>query len=370
MTPVLIAVGAVSALGAVLAVLLEIAGRLFADYGEVHIDINAGARSLTATGGGHLLGTLRDQGIFVPSACGGRGSCGACKLRITEGGGPVLPTEMPYLSPRERTDGVRVSCQVKVRNDIAIWIGEEIFNIRSWRATLVSKRELRPGMLELRWDLPPGEHIRFKAGQYAQLKSARYGKVKEEVFRSYSISSSPRDDRAIELIIEKVEGGICSTWACDHLQVGDTAEITGPYGEFTLADTDREIIMIAAGSGLAPIKSILHLMEERAMPRKATFFFSARTREELFHLDLMKHFEMRLADFTFVPTLTRPTEQDAAVWTGRTGRIPGIIPQVCGDRVKDAEAYLCGGAGLIDGCAAALKAMGMPPARIFYDKFE
>jgi Na+-transporting NADH:ubiquinone oxidoreductase subunit F len=370
MTAVLIAVGAVSAIGVILAVILEIAGRLFADYGDVRIDINAGSRLLTATGGGPLLGTLRDQGIFVPSACGGRGSCGACKCRIAAGGGPVLPTEVPYLSMKERSDGIRVSCQVKVRGDLAIWLPEAIFNIRSWRATLASKRELRPGMMELRWELPDGELIRFKAGQYAQLKSGRYGKVKEEVFRSYSISSSPSDDRAIELIIERVEGGICSTWAADHLAPGDTAELSGPYGEFMLSSTDREIIMIAAASGLAPIKSILHFMEETGSPRKATFFFSARTASELFHLDVMRRFEGSLPDFAFVPTLTRPTEQDKAVWTGSTGRIPALIEAMIGERVKDAEAYLCGGAGLIDGCTTALKAMGMPAERIFYDKFE
>lgn len=369
MTPVLVAVGAVTALGAVLAAVLELAGRLFADYGEVKIDINGGARTLHVIGGASLLGTLREQGIFIPSACGGRGSCGACKLRITEGGGPVLPTETPYLSAKERAEGVRVSCQVKVRGDVAIWIPEEIFAIRSWKVTLAAKRTLRPGMVELRFELPQGERIRFKAGQYAQLKSARYGKVKEEVFRSYSISSSPLDDRAVEFIIERVEGGICSTWVCDCLQVGDTAEISGPYGDFTLADTDREMIMIAAASGMAPIKSMLHVLKEQTSTRRITFFFSARNMSELFHLDLMRRFEESLPDFCFVPTLTRPTEQDAA-WTGKTGRVPALIAEMIGERVKEAEAYLCGGAGLIDGCTKALRASGMPSERIFYDKFE
>ncbi|MBN1426364.1 2Fe-2S iron-sulfur cluster binding domain-containing protein [Candidatus Fermentibacteria bacterium] len=369
MTSVLVAVGAVTAIGAVLAALLEMAGKLFADYGDVTVDVNAGSRTLTVEGGGHLLGTLREQGIFIPSACGGRGSCGACKLKVTEGGGPVLPTETPYLSATERADGVRISCQVKVRSDVAIWIPEEIFAIRSWKATLAAIRILRPGMVELRWELPAGERIRFKAGQYAQLKTARYGKVKEEVFRSYSISSSPRDERAVEFIIERVEGGICSTWVCDHLQVGDTAEISGPYGDFVLSDTDREMIMIAAASGMSPIKSILHALEEQGSTRKATFFFSARNMGELFHLDLMKRFEETLPGFAFVPTLTRPPEPDAS-WPGKTGRVPALIAEMIGDRVKDAEAYLCGGAGLIDGCTAALWAMGMPNERIFYDKFE
>lgn len=369
MTSVLVAVGAVSAIGAVLAALLEVAGRLFADYGSADIDINGGSRILTVAGGTHLLGTLRDKGIFIPSACGGRGSCGACKLRITEGGGPVLPTETPYLSAKERSDGVRVSCQVKVRTNVAIWIPEEIFNIRSWKATLAAKRSLRPGMVELRWALPEGERIRFKAGQYAQLKTVRYGKVKEEVFRSYSISSSPSDDRAVEFIIERVEGGICSTWVHDYLEVGDTAEISGPFGDFMLTDSDLEIILIAAASGMAPIKSILHALEERKSLRKTTFFFSARNMRELFHLDLMHRFENTLADFAFVPTLTRPTEQDA-LWAGKSGRVPALIAEMIGERVREAETYLCGGGGLIDGCTGALRAMGMPGERIFYDKFE
>ena len=370
MIQIVIAVGAVSAIGGTLALLLELAGKYFGEYGEVTLDINSGTKRMEVIGGASLLGTLRETGIFVPSACGGRGSCGACKVRVLEGGGPVLPTEAPFLNREERINLIRLSCQLKVRNEISIEIPEEIFNIKAWRARLVEKKLLAPDQMGLRFELLGDEPIRFRAGQYIQLLAPRYGKIKESVFRAYSIASCPTDSFAVDLIIQRVTGGIVSTWVHDYLETGDETEITGPYGDFYVRDTDREIIMIAAGSGMAPIISMLHAMVKRQCDRKAMFFFSARTRDELFHLELMKEFEEKLPNFTFVPTLTRASEEQSGGWSGKTGRVTALLPEMIGDRVKDAEAYLCGGSGLVEAAADALIEMGMPAERIHYDKFE
>ena len=370
MFQIVIAVSAVSAIGGTLALLLELAGKFFGEYGEVTLDINEGTKHAEITGGSSLLGTLRETDIFVPSACGGRGSCGACKVKVLEGGGPVLPTEAPFLSREERTSNIRLSCQLKVRNDISIQIPEEIFNIKAWRAKLVAKNLLAPDQMGLRWELLGDEPIRFRAGQYIQLLAPKYGKIKESVFRAYSIASSPTDSSAVDLIIQRVPGGIVSTWVHDFLEIGDETEITGPYGDFYVRSTEREIIMIAAGSGMAPIISMLHAMANRQCSRKAMFFFSARTRNELFHLELMKKFEEQLPNFTFVPTLTRVSDEDADDWSGKTGRVTILLPEMVGDRLKDAEAYLCGGSGLVEATSDALIGMGMPTERIHYDKFE
>jgi len=370
MIRIIIAASAVSAIGGTLALLLELAGKYFGEYGEVTLDINDGTKRTDVTGGSSLLGTLRDTGIFVPSACGGRGSCGACKVRVLEGGGPVLPTEAPFLNREERKNLVRLSCQLKVRNDISISIPEEIFNIKAWRARLAGKKLLAPDQMGLRWELLGNEPIHFRAGQYIQLLAPKYGKVKESVFRAYSIASCPTDSSAVDLIIQRVPGGIVSTWVHDYLEIGDETEISGPYGDFYVRDTDREIIMIAAGSGIAPIISMLYAMVNRQCNRKAMFFFSARTREELFHLDLMKEFEKKLPNFTFVPTLTRVSSEDSEAWKGKTGRVTALLPEMVGERMKDAEAYLCGGSGLVEAAADALISMGMPAERIHYDKFE
>jgi Na+-transporting NADH:ubiquinone oxidoreductase subunit F len=366
---VLTSIAVVAGVGVVLAVLLEVAGSLFADYGDVSIDINSGARKLEVPGGNKLLATLREKKIFIPSACGGRGTCGECRVRVLEGGGPLLPTEAPHLTAEQRQDRMRIACQLKVRGDLQIEIPEELFLIKSWTTRLAKKTRLNYDTVELRLELPAGETISFKPGQYVQLKTVRYRKVKEEVYRAYSISSSAQDDRAVEIVVRLVPGGIATTWVHDVLQEDAEVEISGPYGEFYLRDSPREIFFIAGGSGLAPIKSILHQIEEEKIDRKVNFYFGALDLRDLFHVETMREFEKRIPGFTYIPALSDPSEETKRSWKGDLGLVTEVVARRAGAGIKDGEAYLCGSPGMIKACVASLTGMGMPQEHIYYDEF-
>jgi len=203
-------------IGVFLAAILAMADKYLNQYGDCTIVINDGKKELKVSGGSSLLSTLMEQKIFIPSACGGRGSCGLCKIKVLEGAGPILPTEEPYLSPAEVKNNIRLSCQVKVRNDIKIWIPEALFSIQEYTAKVVSIRQLTHDIKELRIKLKGGDAINFKAGQYVQIRTPQYGKVTEEVYRAYSIASSERIHDEIQLIIRRVPNGICTTYIFDY----------------------------------------------------------------------------------------------------------------------------------------------------------
>jgi Na+-transporting NADH:ubiquinone oxidoreductase subunit F len=194
-----------------------------------------------------------------------------------------------------------------------------------------------------------------------------YRKGGEEVYRAYSISSDPAQKHSIETIIRLVPGGICTTYCFEYLKVGDEVTINGPYGDFRLSDTNTPIVFIAGGSGMAPIKCILHYMKNTANSRKATYYFGANTVEELFLLDQMKDFESGLPDFRFVPVVAAPGENES--WNGQTGLVTEVVQRDL-KNAAECEAYLCGSPGLIDAAIKVLTGLGMREERIFYDKFE
>jgi len=363
---ILIASALVCAVSGALAALLVFAERFLVRYGRCLIDINRGHKRLTAQGGRTLLATLMEEGIFVPSACGGRGTCALCKLKVLQGGGPLAPTEVPLLKPDEIRDRVRISCQVKVRNDIAIEVPEELFSIRSYRGVVERILDLTHDIKELRIRLVEPESIRFTPGQYIQLVAPAYEGSPEPVYRAYSMSRPPSDDRAVETIIRLVPDGICTTWVFRHLKEGDEVEFNGPYGQFRLSTTPREMIWIAGGSGMAPFWSILRHMQEKNVRRKTMFFFGAVRRNDIFFLDEMRRKEKELEWFRFVPALSAPAE--GGQWDGEHGLITEAVDRLAGD-AADKEAYLCGSPGMIDAAIKVLKAKGMTDDRIFYDKF-
>jgi Na+-transporting NADH:ubiquinone oxidoreductase subunit F len=366
MVTFLIAVGVLCGISAVLAVALVLADRYVNDYGLCKIDINNGSRELEVDGGGNLLGVLSAQKIFIPSACGGRGSCGLCKLKIMDGGGPVLPTEEPHLSKEERAASVRLSCQVKVRNDLKIEIPEELFNIREYHAEVAGIEDLTYDIKRVTLALRDPDAIKFTPGQYVQLECPVYKMSPEPVYRAYSVASDPDDQHQVELIIRLVPNGICTTWVFDFMQQGDSVKINGPYGDFRLQDSGREMIFIAGGSGMAPFCSMLATMKKRQDPRKTRYFFGAKAVKDLFYVDKMKQFETELPDFKFIPALSEPAPEDD--WQGETG----LITEVVGNHYQDCsdkEAYLCGSPGMIDACLKVLKERGMTEEYIFFDKF-
>ncbi|HRS66877.1 MAG TPA: 2Fe-2S iron-sulfur cluster-binding protein, partial [Spirochaetia bacterium] len=199
-----------AAITMVLALLITIIDKLVNNYGVVTIDINNGKKKLEVKGGSPLLLTLAGQGIFVPSACGGRGSCGACKVKVISDVGPHLPTELPYLSPDEVKQNVRLSCQIKVKKNIDIELPEVLFNVKKYKARVVSMRNVTYDIKEVLFELG-NDVIQFAAGQYVQLVVPPYDKVKESVQRAYSMSSIPSDTRHVELLIRLVPGGIATT---------------------------------------------------------------------------------------------------------------------------------------------------------------
>jgi Na+-transporting NADH:ubiquinone oxidoreductase subunit F len=362
-----------SGISAFLALLISLIDRLVNDYGEVVVDVNAGKRKLTVEGGSPLLGTLAGQGIFLPSACGGRGSCGACKVRVLSDVGPHLPTEIPYLSPEEISLNVRLGCQVKVKKDLAIELPDYLFNIKKLPTVVERIRDLTYDIKEvyLRIDEAAGG-IAFEPGQYAQLVVPPYGDIKAGTQRAYSMSSSPADSGHVELIIRLVPGGIATTWVHKFLKEGDAVEIVGPFGDFRVRDTDAAMVCVAGGSGMAPFKSMLnHILQTGAFPTKEIwYFFGARSRRDMFYLDEMAEIERRLPRFHFVPALSEPKPEDG--WTGASGLITDVLESFLKDRIPAGapkEGYLCGSPGMIDACVNVMTRNGIGADRIYYDKF-
>ena len=366
MSDILIATFLVGATCALLAALLVVAERYLVSYGPCVIDINKGARRLEVAGGKPLLASLMSEGIFIPSACGGRGTCAYCKVTITDGGGPIVPTELTLLSEEERRSSVRISCQLKVRNDLAIEIPEELFLVKQFTGVVERVRDLTHDIKELRIRLVEPESIEFTPGQYVQLEAPAYGGNPEPVYRAYSIASPPGDRGYIELIIRLAPGGICTTWVFTILKQGDQVHFNGPYGQFGLSGTDQEMVWIAGGSGMAPFWSIIRHMRQRHIQRKCTYFFGAVQQRDLFLVDELRGLEKDLPNFRFVPALSGHPESDA--WTGERGLITEVVDRNLTDG-SGKEGYLCGSGGMIDAAVKVLAGKGISEDRIFYDKF-
>lgn len=358
----------ISGVGAFLALLLVIAERFIANYGEVKVEINKGEKVLTVQGGDSLLSTLASAKIFIPSACGGRGTCAYCKVKVAEGAGPLLPTEEPYIDEKARAEGTRLACQVKVRENMNIQIPDELLSIREYHCIVAKIRDLTCDIKELRLKLP--DAMRFVPGQYVQFRAPRYKGSPGEVYRAYSISSDPGDADCIELVIRKVPGGICTTYVFKHLKQADEVLINGPYGEFRLSETQAPMIFIAGGSGIAPIKCLLHQIKNEGIKRKGVFFFGVRALKDLFMVDEMREFEKAIPDFRFIPALSQPEEGDK--WDGELGRITDVVKKNM-DSESDAssyEGYLCGSPGMIDASVNVLTSFGISEDKIYYDKFS
>ena len=363
---IFIAVAVVSSIGAGLAGLLVISEYFFANYGPCQITIND-QREITVEGGNNLLSVLTEQKIFIPSACGGRGTCGLCKLKAIEGAGPLLPTEEPYLEAEERESNIRLSCQVKVRNDLRIEISPELFAIQEYVCKCIDIVDLTHDIKQFRLELLVAETIDYIPGQYVQLLTPVYEGSDEEVYRAYSIASDPSQKDIIELIIRLMPNGICTTYCFKYLKVGDEVKINGAYGDFRLSETDAPIVFIAGGSGMAPVKCILHHMKTTGNKRKAIYYFGANKVKELFLVDEMRMFEAELDDFQFVPIVAVPEEDES--WSGQRGLVTEIVQRDL-KNASECEAYLCGSPGMIDASIEVLLELGMSEEKIFYDKFE
>ena len=367
MEKILITVTAISSISGVLALLLSIANKTIANYGEMKMVIND-EKEYTVDGGDTLLTTLVENEIFIPSACGGKGSCGYCKVTVVEGGGQFLPTEAGYVTEEEQKEGVRLSCQCKVKEDIKIAIPEELFNVRQYDYRVAQINTVTEKIKHLHLDLPQGKEIQFKPGQYIQILTPTYKGNSEEVYRAYSIASSPSKTTGIELFIGYIPEGICTTFIHQFLKEKDKLTVVGPFGDFMYQETDREMVMGAIGTGMAPILSIIRHMYEHKIERKCTFFFSARTRKDLFMMDELLKYESEMPNLTLRFSLTRPTPE--CNWDGDTGRIPQVMEKYLDGDGNNMESYLCGSPIMIDAVTKVLLKKGIPEEQIYYDKFS
>lgn len=363
---VFLTVLSLSALATILAAVVVAADYKLNNYGICAIDINNGTRVLEVNGGSSLLTSLSSQKVFIPSACGGKATCGLCKVTLVESAGPVLPTEEPFLSGPERDAGVRLACQLKVKHDLKILIPEELFNIKQYRTRVRRITDLTHDIKEFEFELLEPGSIDFKAGQYVQVDSKPYDKVPEPVSRAYSIASLPSEKNKVELIIRLVPGGACTTFMHNHVQEGDEITFAGPFGEFYLREGGDELIFIAGGSGLAPIRSLILDILEKKLDKKMKFFFGAVRKRDLYYVDFFRELAARHPNFTYIPALSGAVPEDA--WDGEEGLITDVVARHVEDAVGK-QAYLCGSPGMINACLQVLGTIGFEKKSIFYDEF-
>lgn len=246
-------------------------------------------------------------------------------------------------------------------------IPPKLFAVKKYTCRCSQILDLTYDIKQFRLEFKKSETIDYTPGQYVQLLTPVYKKSSKEVYRAFSISSDPADKKAIELIIRLVPDGICTTCLFKYLKVGDEVKIKGPYGKFRLSGTNAPIVFIAGGSGMAPVKCILHNMKNTGNRRKAAYYFGANKVKELFYIDLMREFESTLADFRFVPTVAAPDATE--IWNGRKSLVTEVVARDL-KNAPECEAYLSGSPGMIDTAKKILKELGMTEDKIFYDKFE
>ena len=347
----------------VLATIIIVASKFLAEYGPCKLTVNED-KTIEVTGGYTLLSSLISNKIFIPSACGGRGTCGYCKLTILDGGGPVLPTERPYLTPKELDENVRLSCQVKVKSDMQITVPEEYLSIQEFMAEVLYSKDLTYDMKEIRFTLKEPSTIKFKPGQYIQFNIPT--KNDETIYRAYSISSPPSTQNEVELIVRLVPGGIGSTYI-HSLKEGDEVNISGPYGEFFLQErSDYDIICVGGGAGMAPLKAIIYSLFERETNRKVDLYFGVRSMKDLFYIEEFDKLAKEHSNFHYSYALSDPEETDK--WEGETGFIHLVLDKLIKEGEKK-EAYLCGPPVMIDAVIKVLNEKGVSQDHIYYDKF-
>jgi Na+-transporting NADH:ubiquinone oxidoreductase subunit F len=376
--------------------------------GDVELQIND--RKITVSPGSNLLFTLSSNNVFLPSACGGGGTCGMCKCQVIEGGGSILPTETGFFTRKEQLNHWRLGCQVKVREPMKIKIPESILGIKKWECEVVSNRNVSTFIKEFVVKLPEGEVLEFEPGGYIQIDVPHYEvkfsdfdiqeqfrtdwdyykmwdlgiRNKTETFRAYSMANYPAEKNLIKLNIRiatppwdnaknkfmNVPPGICSSYIFSR-KPGDKVMISGPYGEFHIKNTDSEMIYIGGGAGMAPLRShIFHLFKTLKTTRKVSYWYGARSLREVFYEDEFRAIEKEFPNFTFNLALSEPLPQDN--WSG----YKGFIHQVLYDNYlskldepEDVEYYFCGPPMMNNAVVEMLDNLGIPAENISFDDF-
>jgi len=392
-----------------LVAMLLVAKAKLAPSGPVSIGIN-GERELDVNGGSSLLSTLSDAKLFLPSACGGGGTCGLCKCQVHEGGGSILPTEVGFFTRKQILDDWRLGCQVKVRENMIIEIPKEVFGIKKWECEVVSNANVATFIKEFVVKLPEGEVLDFESGGYIQIDVPRievdfrtmdveteyredWDKMKlwdlkmknpEPLFRAYSMANHPAEGNIVKLNIRiatppwdrakkqfmNVNPGICSSYIFS-CKPGDKVMVSGPYGDFHIKKTDREMMFIGGGAGMAPLRSmIFDEFLTKNTNRKASYWYGARSLREVFYDDELNDIAKKHPNFKFHLALSEPMKEDN--WTGYTG----FIHQVALDNYlskhpepEDIEYYLCGPPMMNEAVLKMLDHLGVPSENIDLDDF-
>ncbi|MGB2809304.1 MAG: FAD-binding oxidoreductase [Sedimentisphaerales bacterium] len=351
-------------LAVALAAMLMIAERLLINYGVCKLDINAGEKPLELEGGQTLLASLYANEIFIPSACGGKGSCGHCKITVTSGGGPVLPTETPYLSRKEIRSNLRLACQVKIREDIYVRIPTELLNVRMFSSAVESTRELTHDIKEIKLRLNEPAEITHRPGQYVQVQAPSQDGT---VFRAYSISSPVYEPNVVQLVVRLVPDGIGSTYLY-NLNPGDTVTFTGPYGEFWLnEDPSVEIVCVGGGCGMAPMRNIILTLYEKWPERVCWLFFGCRTTRDVFYLEQFEELAKKHPTLHVMYALSDGLGENEK-WDGETGFIHLSADKHLETGVQR-QAFLCGPPPMIEAVTRVLVEKGINSEDVFYDEF-
>ncbi len=373
--------------------------------GNVTIRIN-GEKDVQAPVGGKLLGALADAKLFVSSACGGGGTCAQCKVKVFEGGGSILPTETSHINKREAAEGDRLSCQVTVKQDMAIQIPEEVFGVKKWECTVRSNNNVATFIKELVLELPEGEHVNFRAGGYIQIESPAYdikfsnfavedeyredwdgadlwryeSHVDEPVMRAYSMANYPEERGLIMLNVriatppfgasDAIPPGKMSSYIF-NLKPEDKVMISGPFGEFFAKETDNEMVFIGGGAGMAPMRShIFDQLRRIHSKRKMSFWYGARSKREIFYQDDFDQLQQENENFQWHVALSDPKEEDQ--WTGYTGFIHQVLYEQYlknHPAPEDCEYYMCGPPVMNAAVIKMLEDLGVERSQIFLDDF-
>ncbi len=372
--------------------------------GDVTILIN-GERSITVPAGGKLLQTLSEADLFLPSACGGGGTCAQCKCIVTEGGGAMLPTEEGHFNRRDAAEGWRLSCQTAVKQDMSIEVPEEVFGVKQWECTVESNENVATFIKELTLKLPEGENVDFRAGGYVQLECPphhvkysdfdigdeyvgdwnHFGFFKHEsivadtTIRAYSMANYPEERGIVKFNIrvstpppgsEGIPPGVMSSWVF-NLKPGDKVKVYGPFGDFFAKETEAEMVFIGGGAGMAPMRSHLFDQLKRLHSnRKISFWYGARSLKEMFYQDEYDMLARENENFDWHVALSDPQPEDN--WDGMTGFIHNVLfEQYLKNHPapEDCEYYMCGPPMMNAAVVAMLSDLGVEPDNIFLDDF-
>lgn len=411
MSLILASIGVFLAIILLLVIILLVAKGYLSPSGNVKLVLN-GEKEMEVQTGSNLLSTLADNKIFLPSACGGGGSCAQCRCQVLSGGGEILPTEKVHFTRKEQQANWRLGCQVKVKGDMEIKVPESVLGVKKWECEVVSNRNVATFIKEFVVRLPKGEHLNFVSGGYIQIDVPKYDikfadfdvedrfrgdwdkfkmwdlahKNTEETMRAYSMANYPAEGDIVMLNVRiatppfdratggfmKVPPGICSSYIFS-LKPGDKVMVSGPFGEFhPILDSNREMLYVGGGAGMAPLRShILHLLKTlKITDRKISYWYGARSKNEIFYEQDFRELEKEFPNFSFHIALSEPLPEDN--WTGPVGFIHNVILNNYlkdHDAPEDIEYYMCGPGPMAKAVENMLYDLGVPRNMLMFDDF-